>query len=175
MNSINKKTRRKFLHDTALFTAGITSSGLATGCNSIVRSDPNRKLNLGIIGPAGRGTSNMGGLGSENFIAFADVDDRRAQPVYAKYPDVPHYRDFREMLDKEKSLDAVVVSTPDHTHAIASIEAMQRGLHVYCEKPLAHSIYELRRMKSHKWAYKVTPWRERGAQSTPFILVRSGK
>ena len=147
MNSTNKKTRRKFLHDTALLTAGITSSGIATGCTSIVRSDPNRKLNLGIIGPGGRGTSNMGGLGSENFIAFADVDDRRAQPVYAKYPDVPRYRDFREMLDKERSLDAVVVSTPDHTHAVASIQAMQRGLHVYCEKPLAHSIYELRRMK----------------------------
>jgi predicted dehydrogenase len=147
MNSNTKKPRREFLRDAALITAGISSAGIAAGCKTVVRSDPNRKLNLGIIGPGGRGTSNMEGLVSENFVAFADVDDQRAQPIYAKYPGIPRYRDFREMLDREKSLDGVVVSTPDHTHAIASIDAMQRGLHVYCEKPLAHSIYELRRMK----------------------------
>jgi predicted dehydrogenase len=155
MKRFTIKTRRDFLRESALITtgittgitAGITGAGIATGSRALVRSDPNRKLNLGIIGPGGRGTDNMQGVASEHFVAFADVDDQRAQAVYARYPNIPRYRDFREMLDKEKSLDAVVVSTPDHTHAIAAIAAMQRGLHVYCEKPLAHSIYELRRMK----------------------------
>ena len=113
----------------------------------MVRSDPDKKLNLAFIGPGGRGYSNLKALASENIVAFADVDDESAKPAFEAYPKANRYRDFRLMLDKEKSLDGVVVSTPDHTHAIAAIAAMQRGLHVYCEKPLAHSIYEVRRMK----------------------------
>lgn len=134
-------TRRRFIGGTALVTAGLASGGLT------LRSDPDRKLNLAFIGPGGRGGSNVAGLASENVVALCDVDDLRARPAYQKYPDARRYRDFRVMLDREKSLDAVVVSTPDHTHAAAAIAAMRRGLHVYCEKPLAHSIHEVRRMR----------------------------
>jgi predicted dehydrogenase len=143
MKQSQSKTRREFLRDTALVTAGMVSSSHA----AVVRSDPDKKLNLAFIGPGGRGFSNLTALASENIVAFADVDDESARPAFEAYPKASRYRDFRVMLDKEKSLDGVVVSTPDHTHAIAAIAAMQRGLHVYCEKPLAHSIYEVRRMK----------------------------
>ncbi|MGK0189593.1 MAG: putative dehydrogenase [Verrucomicrobiales bacterium] len=137
------KSRRDFLRDTALIAAGMTSVGRA----DVVQSDPDKKLNLAFVGPGGRGFDNLTALASENIVAFADVDDERARPAFEAYPKASRYRDFRVMLDKEKSLDGVVVSTPDHTHAVAAIAAMQRGLHVYCEKPLAHSIYEVRRMK----------------------------
>jgi len=89
----------------------------------------------------------MGGVQSENIVALCDVDAVRAEAAARKHPAAKRYQDFREMLDKEKGLDAVVVSTPDHVHAIASVRAMQHGLHVYCEKPLARTIYEARRMR----------------------------
>jgi predicted dehydrogenase len=110
------------------------------------RESPNAKLNIGIIGAGGRGWDNVMGVQGENIIALCDVDDERARDAFEKFPRATRYRDFRKMLDSERSLDAVVVSTPDHTHAIAAISAMKRGLHVYCEKPLAHSIYEARQM-----------------------------
>jgi predicted dehydrogenase len=106
----------------------------------------NDKLAIGVIGAGGRGWDNLQGVKSERIVAIADVDDERCSEALKAYPKAAHYRDFREMLDKEKSLDAVVVSTPDHTHAVAAIAAMRRGLHVYCEKPLARSIFEARRM-----------------------------
>ena len=143
MKFIQSKSRREFLRDSALITAGIATAGHG----AVVRSDPDKKLNLAFIGPGGRGFSNLTALASENIVAFADVDDARARPAFEAYPKAKRYRDFRVMLEKEKSLDGVVVSTPDHTHATVAIAAMQRGLHVYCEKPLAHSIYEVRRMK----------------------------
>lgn len=108
---------------------------------------PNEKLNIGIIGCGGRGADNMQGVQSENIVALCDVDTVRAEAAARKHPQAKRYQDFREMLDKEKSLDAVVISTPDHVHAVAAISAMQRGLHVYCEKPLARTIYEARRMR----------------------------
>ncbi len=135
------------MRDTALIAAGFTTGGLLAGCRTRPRPVTNRKLNLGFIGVGGRGGDNLNELGSENIVAFADVDSRMGKPAYEKYPQAKRYRDFREMLDREKSLDAVVVSTPDHFHAYAAITAMQHGLNVYCEKPLAHSIYEVRRMQ----------------------------
>jgi predicted dehydrogenase len=152
MKHSSLKSRREFLRDAALITAGLTSGGLISGCRTRPRFVTNRKLNLGFIGVGGRGGDNLNDLGSENIVAFADADGRMGKAAYEKYPKAARYRDFRVMLDKEKSLDAVVVSTPDHFHAYAAITAMRRGLNVYCEKPLAHSIYEVRRMKeeAHK-------------------------
>jgi predicted dehydrogenase len=83
---------------------------------------------------------------SENIIAICDVDDERAAQAYKTYPNAKRYKDFRKMLEMEKSLDAVTVSTPDHVHAVAAITAMRAGKHVYCEKPLGHSIAEVRKM-----------------------------
>ena len=152
MKHSSLKSRREFIRDAALITAGLTSGGLISSCSTRPRFVTNRKLNLGFIGAGGRGGDNLNDLGSENIVAFADADSRMGKAAYKKYPTAARYRDFRVMLDNEKSLDAVVVSTPDHFHAYAAITAMRRGLNVYCEKPLAHSIYEVRRMKeeAHK-------------------------
>ena len=135
-------TRRKFLGISASLTAS-----LAFGTRAAARKlSENDKLNIGIIGAGGRGWDNLQGVKSENIVALCDVDDVNAAKAFQAFPDAKRYKDFRKMLEAEKSLDAVVVSTPDHTHAIAAITAMRAGKHVYFEKPLAHSIYELRQM-----------------------------
>ncbi len=108
---------------------------------------PSDKLNIACIGVGGRGAWNVRGVASETLVAFCDVDDERAAETYRTFPDVPRYRDFRVMLEREeKRIDAVVISTPDHTHAVAALMAIQMGKHVYCEKPLTRTIYEARRL-----------------------------
>src|ERR1019366_9729525 len=100
----------------------------------------NDKLNIGVVGVTGKGSSDTACCASENIISLCDVDEKAAAGPRQKYPKATFYKDFRKMLETEKSLDAVVVSTPDHLHAVAAIAAMRAGRHVYCEKPLAHSI-----------------------------------
>lgn len=108
---------------------------------------PSDKLNIACIGVGGRGASNVRGVSSENLVAFCDVDDERAAETYRAFPNVPRYKDFRVMLEREGArIDAVVISTPDHTHAVAAMMAIQMGKHVYCEKPLTRTIYEARRL-----------------------------
>ena len=146
MKTHRGSTRRQFICQSALVTAGwgaVSSRARAAGR----KVGPGEKLNIGVIGAGGRGFENLKGVKSENIVALCDVDDERAAEAFGAFPKAARYKDFRKMLEQEKSLDAVVVSTPDHCHAIAAITAMKRGLHVYCEKPLAHSIYELRQMK----------------------------
>ncbi len=110
-------------------------------------SSANSKLNIAGIGVGGQGGSNMNAVSSENIVALCDVDDERASGAFNRFPNAAKYKDFRKMLEKEhKSIDAVVVSTPDHTHAPAVMMAMRMGKHVYVEKPMAHTIYEARRM-----------------------------
>lgn len=147
MRNLSQQQRREFLRNAAALAGSLSFSTSLLGQDGGNRVADRSKLNLGFIGPGGRGASNMEGLASEHVVALCDVDDVRAQEAFAKYPDANRYRDFREMLAKEESLDAVVVSTPDHTHAAAAIAAMRRGVNVYCEKPLAHSIYEVRQMR----------------------------
>lgn len=107
----------------------------------------NNKLNIGAIGVGGRGASVISGCASENIVALCDADLARAGGTIKKYPDAKVYRDYREMLEKEeKNIDAVLIGTPDHTHAHPAIMAMRMGKHVYVEKPMAHTIYEARRM-----------------------------
>ena len=150
-----KMNSRKFLSSRRAFLkSSVTASmGLALGgCTHVGsqrgrRISPNEKLNIGFIGAGGRATDNIRALEGENIVALCDVDQKNAAASFSRYPNAKRYRDFRKMLEAEKSLDAVVVSTPDHIHAIAAITAMQHGKHVYCEKPLAHSIYEARRMR----------------------------
>jgi len=105
---------------------------------------PSEKLNIAFIGAGGQGQRNTAQLGSENIAALCDVDEERAAKTFQLYPKARKYRDFRKMLEKEKNIDAVVVTTPDHTHAVAAMMALKMGKHVYCEKPLTHSIYEAR-------------------------------
>ena len=97
---------------------------------------------------ANKGADNINNLVSENIVALCDIDSLHLGKMTERFPSAKTYVDFREMFDKEKDLDAVVVSTPDHTHAIPVMWALRRGLDVYCEKPLAHSVYEVRQMRN---------------------------
>jgi predicted dehydrogenase len=137
-------SRRDFLRG-----AGAAAAGLAlvpSGAEGRSRFSPNEKLNVAFIGVGGRGASNLGGLSAgNNVVALCDVDDHRAGEAFNKFPNAKRFSDYRKMFDElGKSVDAVAISTPDHTHAVAAMEAIRRGIHVYCEKPLAHSVHEVR-------------------------------
>ncbi len=149
--------RRKFITSTAAGLIGTSAFSIVP--SSIVsknKKSPGDLLNIAIVGVAGRGKWNIKGVSSENIVAMCDVDrgDRTAE-FFRMYPDAVKYKDFRVMFDKQKDIDAVVISTPDHTHAVIAMEAMRRGMHVYCEKPLTHSVYESRMLASAAKKYNV--------------------
>lgn len=137
-------TRREALQTTAALGAGLW---LGTATRPL-RAAANEKLNVAVIGIGGRGTANLNGVGkTENIVALCDVDDKRAGKAYEQFPKAKKYTDYRRMLDDmENQIDAVVVSTPDHTHFHPSMIAMTMGKHLYCEKPMAHSVWEVREM-----------------------------
>jgi predicted dehydrogenase len=134
-------TRRTFLGQ-----AGAATAALALGPGRLPAQSANDKLNIAFIGIGGRGASNLGGLASgNNVVGLCDIDDKRTAEAVTKYPNAKRFRDFRKMFEElGKSIDVVSISTPDHTHAVAAMEGIRRGLHVYCEKPLAHSVHEVR-------------------------------
>ena len=134
--------RRRFLGTSAVTTAATMMTGrvLAKAGDSA----PGDKLNIAGIGVGGMGKSNLRQLETENIVALCDVDHAYAAETFKRYPRARVYTDYRKMLDKQKDIDAVVIATPDHTHAVISMEAMRRGKHVYCQKPLTHDIYESR-------------------------------
>ncbi len=135
-------SRRDVLKHSTLLAAGAV---WGVGSHPAFGKSANEKLNIACIGVGGRGSANVNGLASQNLVAFADVDDARAGKIYAKHPKAKTYRDWRKMLDAHGSkLDAIVISTPDHTHFHPAVAAMQLGLHVYLEKPLAHNVWETR-------------------------------
>jgi len=105
----------------------------------------NDRLNIGVIGVGGRGASDLAGVASQNIVALCDVDEGRLNAAAGQHAGATKYFDYRELLE-QKNLDAVVVATPDHHHAPAAIHALRRGLHVYCEKPLTHTVEEARIM-----------------------------
>lgn len=144
--------RRDFLQRTACAASlGVVSTGWATARGALATGD---KLNIGVIGVGNRGASNIAEIKSENIVALCDVDRQYLDTMSSRYPDAKTYADFRELLE-QPDLDAVLVSTPDHTHFHAAMLGMQRGLHVYCEKPLAHSIWEIREMAAAAKRFKV--------------------
>jgi len=135
-------SRRRMLRSTALAGVGIWTSG-RIGLGEA--KSPNEKLNIAAIGVGGRGGSDLNACASENIVALCDVDGRRAAKNFQRYAKAKKFKDYRKMLDAvEKQIDAVVVGTPDHTHAGPSAMAMRMGKHCYCEKPLTHSVYETR-------------------------------
>ena len=139
-----KTTRRDMLRESLAVGAAVgffTSNTLQSAERSA-----NEKLNIGIIGAAGRGADNAQGVQSENIAALCDVNEQNLAQAAARYPHARTYADWRELVE-QKDLNAVVISTTDHTHALAGVWAMNRGLSVYCEKPLAHSVYEARMMQ----------------------------
>ncbi|MCK5407748.1 MAG: Gfo/Idh/MocA family oxidoreductase, partial [Candidatus Krumholzibacteria bacterium] len=105
---------------------------------------PSEKLNLAVIGVGGKGFDNVRNFGDQNIVALCDVDDHLAADAFRMFPKAARYHDYRGMLDKEKSIDAVIVSTPNHTHIPISVMAMRLGKHVYCEKPLGNNVHEVR-------------------------------
>jgi len=135
--------RREFLKSTTLAAGGFWVAGTCAAAES---RSPNEKLNVGIIGVNGRGRANLGGVSGENIVALCDIDESYLAAAAAKFPQAKTYIDWRKMLD-QKDLDAVTVSTADQVHALASNWALKRGISVYCEKPLAHSVHEARTVR----------------------------
>lgn len=140
---MSKLTRRRMLRNTALAGITVCASGVVRAAAG--QETPNEKLNIAMIGSGGRGAANLASVRGENIVALCDVDERRAAKAFVQYPNASKFADFRVMLDKVgHEIDAVVVSTPDHIHAPASVTAMRHGKHCYCEKPLTHEIFEAR-------------------------------
>ena len=130
----------------------LAHSGIAAGVLLVPRHvlggqgnvSPNEKLNIAVIGAGGRGADDIEGVASENIVALCDVDQDRAAGNLKRFPKATAFRDFRVMFDRQKDIDAVVVATPDHTHAVSSMAAIKHGKHVYCEKPLTRTVFEAR-------------------------------
>jgi predicted dehydrogenase len=135
-------SRRGFLATTA--TTAVVTIVPRHVLGGLRTTPPSEKLNIAGIGIGGMGKSNLRQLESENIVALCDVDHNYAAGTFKRYPKAKVYTDYRKMLDKQKDIDAVVIATPDHTHAVISMEAMRRGKHVYCQKPLTHDVYESR-------------------------------
>jgi predicted dehydrogenase len=136
--------RRDFLKASAGIGAGV----LVARPGLFARGEsPNEKLNIAIIGVGGRGASNTGDVQGENIVALCDVDERSLGEASKRFPDAKTYIDWRKCLE-QKDIQAVVCSTTDHTHAFVATWAMNRGFHVYCEKPLANSVEEARTVRA---------------------------
>jgi predicted dehydrogenase len=138
-------SRRDFVHQAALFGAGITivpRHVLGRGYRP-----PSDTLNVGCIGVGGMGRTDVNGVSGENIVALCDVDWKQADGTFGAYPKPTRYRDFRRMLEREPGLDAVTISTPDHTHGVIAMAALQAGKHVYCQKPLARTLSEVRALE----------------------------
>lgn len=151
-------SRRSFIK-----TAGFAAAGFMIVPRHVLGGTgftaPSDRLLVAGVGVGGKGQSNIANIykGGKADIAFlCDVDDRRAATTVKNFPAAKYYKDYREMLDRDgKNIDAVVVSTPDHNHAMIAMAAMQLGKHVYVEKPLTHDIYEARKLTEAAQQYKV--------------------
>lgn len=148
--------RRRFIQQSS---AGAAAGAVSLPLFSIGRAgeSANGKINVAVVGAGGMGGYAYRTAGSrENLVAICDVDEARSAQSKKKYPDVPRFKDYRVMLDKmDKGIDAVAISTPDHTHFPIAMEAMQRGKHVFVQKPLAHNIWQCRTLQKAAKKYKV--------------------
>ena len=147
-------SRRRFLRGAALASSAVMvlpSHVLGRGGFK----PPSEKLNIAGIGIGGQGASDLEALSSENIVALCDVDSDYAAKTFKRFPNAKIYKDFRKMLDEQKDIDAVVVATPDHLHACVSMAAIKLGKHVYCEKPLTHTVWEARQIAQAAREHKV--------------------
>ncbi|MFA4044817.1 MAG: hypothetical protein HZRFUVUK_001618 [Candidatus Fervidibacterota bacterium] len=167
-----KMNRRSFLKAVTYGGVGLV---ILKDSKSVWSYQANEKLNMAFIGCGGQGgglLNTFAGMGN-NVVALCDVDEQRAADAFKKFPDAKKYNDFRKMLEEMKDqIDAVVVATPDHTHACASVMAMKFGKHVYCEKPLTWCIYEARVMRQVAMENKVAT--QMGNQGTGAHGFRQG-
>jgi len=153
----SKISRRRFLETGAIAAAGLTVVPSSVLGKSMGYTAPSDKLNIAGVGVGGMGFANLKNLESQNIVGLCDVDWKYSQRVFDHFPKAKKYYDYRKMYEElGKSIDAVVVATADHTHALIAAEAMTMGKHVYVQKPLTHSVYESRLLtnlaKKHKVA-----------------------
>ncbi len=146
-------TRRRFIYYSALAAGATALTGHARPQPR--RVSPNAKLNIGCVGCGGKGSSDIHWCSSENIVALCDVSQTALDRQRQNHPDAKVYKDFRQMLEKEKSLDAIDIATPDHMHAAIAAMAIKMGKHVYCQKPLTHDVYEARMLRDLARKYKV--------------------
>jgi len=146
-SGINQLSRRQFIMAGAAAAAGLAAMPRSAFSAPRVLG-ANDKLNVAGIGIGGQGAWDLEQVveAGGNIVALCDVDWDYAAPIFKKYPDAKKYKDYREMLEKEKNIDAVVIATPDHNHAIVSMAAIKHGKHVYCEKPLTRTVFEAREL-----------------------------
>ncbi|MCL5098116.1 MAG: Gfo/Idh/MocA family oxidoreductase [Candidatus Omnitrophica bacterium] len=150
----NHLSRRQFVRGATAVTAAFSVvPGHVLGLNGA--TPPSEKLNIAGIGVGGQGGSDINNVSSENIVALCDVDWQHAAGIFGHYPNARKWKDYRKMLDEQKEIDAVVVATPDHLHAFASMWAIKLGKHAYCEKPLTHSVYEARVLAEAAREHKV--------------------
>jgi predicted dehydrogenase len=147
-------SRRRFLSGAAMAsTAFMVVPSHVLGLDGF--KPPSEKLNIAGIGIGGQGANDLEALSSENIVALCDVDSAYAAGTFKKYPNAKVYKDYRKMLEEQKDIDAVVVATPDHLHACVSMAAIKLGKHVYCEKPLTHTVWEARQIAQAAREHKV--------------------
>jgi predicted dehydrogenase len=150
-------TRRHFFFGTLL--AGAVPAGGFGSARSLGRlgyKSPNEKLNIASIGAGGKASSDIDACASENIVALCDVDEKQAAQTFKRYEKAAKYKDFRVMLDKQgREIDAVIVSIPDFMHATAAMWCMERGKHVYVQKPLTRTVWEARKLREAANKYKV--------------------
>jgi hypothetical protein len=143
-------SRRNFMKTASAFSAG------AVFIPHLISCSPSKKLNIAVVGVGGRGKANWSSCPEENIVALCDVDENRAAEGFSTFPNARRFKDFRKMFDEMGGeIDAVLISTPDHTHFAATMAAMQLGKHVYVEKPLAHNVWQLRTLKKAARHYNV--------------------
>ena len=141
-SELHKTNRRTFLKRTSAMVSFMVVPRHVLGGEGY--TPPSDKLNIAGIGVGGQGAGDLNEMASENIVALCDVDWERAGGTFNRFPKAKRYRDFREMLEKQKDIEAVMIATPDHMHAPAGAMAMRMGMHAYIEKPMAHTIYEAR-------------------------------
>ena len=151
----NKDSRRNFLKKSVVIPSIMILPRHVLGGKDFI--SPSDKLNIAGIGVRkwGMGANNLSQCRNENIVALCDVDQKQAAPTYKKYPKAKVYNDYRIMLEKQKDIDAVIVATPDHNHAVITMLAMKMGKHVYCQKPLTHTVYEARMITEAAKKYNV--------------------
>ncbi|HRR16216.1 MAG TPA: Gfo/Idh/MocA family oxidoreductase, partial [Bacteroidales bacterium] len=173
MKETNKISRRSFIGTTGAVAAGFTilPSSVISGLG---HRPPSDKLNIACVGIGGMGNSNLRNVApTENIVALCDVDWEYSKKVFETYPNAKRYWDWRKMFDEMgKSIDAVIVATADHTHAIIAAHAITLGKHVYVQKPLTHTVYESRLLTKLAAKYKVaTQMGNQGASDEGVNLI----
>ena len=144
MNTPSGLNRRDFLKTTGVGAAAL-SAGVYSGIASGETRSANEKLQIACIGTANRAAANIQEVQGEAIVALCDIDKNYLDAASKRFPDARTYADYRELLEQEAGkIDAVVIATADHNHAPAAIRAIRKKLHVYCEKPLTHTVAEAR-------------------------------